>query len=76
MRLKARVGKLKNRKTAAADNTVDEFLPYGEEGIITMLFTLHTWTRRSEYTLKRWREGVVVNVSEEEARLACVIMKG
>ena len=56
------VAKLKNRKAAGADEIVNEFLKYGGEGVITMMVDLYNWIWRNEYTPKRWREGVVVNL--------------
>ena len=38
------------------------FLKYGGEGMITMIVMLYNWVQKNEYTPKRWREGVVVNL--------------
>ena len=56
------VAKLKNRKAAGADGIVNEFLKYGGEGMITMMVLLYNWIWKNEYTPKRWREGVAVNL--------------
>ena len=41
---------------------MNEFLKYGGEGMITMVVELYNWIWKNEYTPKRWREGVVVNL--------------
>ena len=35
---------------------------YGGEGMITMMVMMYNWIWENEYTPKRWREGVVVNL--------------
>ena len=60
------VAKHKNRKAAGADEIVNEFLKYRAEGMITMMVELYNWIRKNEYTPKRWREGVVVNLFKKQ----------
>ena len=49
------VAKLKNRKAAGADETVNEFIKYGGEGMITMTAMLYRWLWENEFTPKRWK---------------------
>ena len=70
------VAKLKKRKAAGADEIVNEFLKYGGEGMITMMVELYNWIWKNEYTPKRWREGVVVNLFKKATRLIQGIIEG
>ena len=57
--------KLENGKAAGADRIVNEFIKYGGEGMFTILVMLYNWIRKNEYAPRRWREGVVVNLSKK-----------
>ena len=60
--VKGCVAKLKNRKATGTDGKVNEFLKYGQEGMITMMVLLYSWIWKNEYTPKRWRGEMVVNI--------------
>ena len=34
----------------------------GRRGMLTMMVMLYSWIRKNEYTPRRWRGGVVVNL--------------
>ena len=44
--------------------------------MITTMVMMYNWIWENEYTPKRWREGVVVNLVKEETRLAQGIIEG
>ena len=44
---------------------MNEVLKYRGEGMITMMVLLYNWIWENEYTPKRWKEGVVVNLFKE-----------
>lgn len=44
------VAKLESGKAAEADETVNEFLMYGGDGMSTMMDMLYSWTWGNEYT--------------------------
>ena len=44
--------------------------------MITMMVDLYNWIRKNEYTPKRWREGVVVNLFKKVTRLIQGIIEG
>ena len=50
-----------NRKAPGADELVNEFIRYGGEGMLTMMFMLYNWIWKNKHAPKRWRDGVVVN---------------
>ena len=57
--------KLENRKAAGADQIVNAFMKYGGEGTLTMMIMLYNWKWKNDMPLKRWREGVGVNLLEK-----------
>ena len=57
------VAKLKSKKAAGTDGIVNGFLKYGGEGMIIIIILLYTTgSGKKEYTPKRWREWLVVNL--------------
>ena len=44
--------------------------------MIAMVVRLCNWTQKKEHAPKRWREGVVVNYSRKETRLAWATTEG
>ena len=56
------VAKPKNRKTTEADGIGNEFLKDEGKRMVTILILPYNWILKNEYTAKRWREGVVVNL--------------
>ena len=51
--VKKYVAKLKNRKAAEADKIVNEFMKYGGEGMLAMMFMLYKWMWKNGYAPKK-----------------------
>ena len=60
--VEACVNKLQCHKAAGADEKVNDFMKFGGKGMIQLMVLLYNWVWKNEYTPRRWREGVVVNL--------------